>query len=121
MHTDHQKRLLGSSEIQQKHAFASKYGMSLGPTVGRLVEDLFWSTVTKGVKWCVAEQPFKITEAEEWAELLEQGVTSGAPIDQLDGFIFSTDLKSLRQSADISRANRTFSCSPMMPPPLVPV
>lgn len=93
MHTEHQKRLLGSPEIQQKHAFASKYGMSFGPSVGRLVEDLFWSTVTKGVKWCAAEQPIlKILRPEEWAELLEKGVTFGAPIDQLDGYIhFSTE------------------------------
>ena len=58
MHTEHQKRLLGSSEIQQKHAFASKYGMSLGPSVGRLVEDLFWSTVTKESNGVSLSNPF---------------------------------------------------------------
>ena len=93
MHTENQIRLLGSPKIKQKHAFASRYGISFGPSVGRLVEDFFWRTVTKGVKWCAAEKPIlKILRPEEWTELLEQGLTSGAPIDQLDGYIhFSTE------------------------------
>ncbi|MGC6508863.1 MAG: DUF952 domain-containing protein [Myxococcota bacterium] len=85
--------LLDSPEVKQQYDVALTYGRSYGPSVADMVIDLFWLTVTKGLKWSMANQPIlKVLRVQEWASLLDLTVTSGAPIDQQDGFIhFSSE------------------------------
>lgn len=84
-----QQAALSEPALRERYAVALQHAASGGASVYHATKRAFWATwESPGPSWRAVREPvLKVLTAPEWQALCERHETSGAPIDERDGYV----------------------------------